>query len=157
MNFFGMGPMEILVIMVIALMIFGPGKLPEIAQGIGKGIREFRAATSDLTGEFQRTLNEVTSEVTSVGDEVRQSAADVHRTTTSVLTEATRLDQINTPPPPPAESARVAKAVAEAKAAAPQRMPTKADPLADLMPIDAPPAVASNGHDTGTGSGGTTS
>ena len=156
MNFFGMGPMEILVIMVIALMIFGPGKLPEIAQGIGKGIREFRAATSDLTGEFQRTLNEVTSEVASVGDEVRQSAADVHRTTTSVLTEATRLDQINTPPPPPGAAA-VSKAVAEAKAAAPLRMPTKADPLADLMPIDASAAVASNGHDSGSESGGTTS
>lgn len=152
MNFFGMGPMEILVIMVIALLIFGPGKLPEIAQGIGKGIREFRAATSDLTGEFQRTLNEVTSEVTSIGDEVRQSALDVHQTTTSALSEATRLDQINTPPPPAGAAASVSKAVAQAQAAAP-RLPTKADPLADLMPMDSPSPAPANGVDaTGDGS-----
>src|SRR5690606_24678861 len=145
MNFFGMGPMEILVIMVIALMIFGPGKLPEIAQGIGKDIREFRAATSDLTGEFQRTLNEVTSGVTPVVDEVRQSDADVRRCATSARTEATRWDQSDTPTRPRGGSGLFAKAVAEAKAAAPQRLPTKGDPLANPMPIDAPPGVASNG------------
>ncbi|MDI3341021.1 MAG: twin-arginine translocase TatA/TatE family subunit [Sphaerobacter sp.] len=139
MNFFGMGPMEILTIFVIALMIFGPGKLPEIAQAIGKGIREFRAATNELTGEFQRTLNEVSSEMTSVRDEVRQSALEVRQTTTSALTEATRLDQINTPPPSTGAQARVAPA------AAPQRMPSKADPLADLMPMDLAPSAAANG------------
>ena len=51
MEIFGMGPLELLLIMVIALIVFGPGKLPEIAAGLGKGIRDFRNAASNMTKE----------------------------------------------------------------------------------------------------------
>ncbi len=37
-------PMHLLLIVVIALIVFGPGKLPELGAGLGKGIREFRKA-----------------------------------------------------------------------------------------------------------------
>jgi TatA/E family protein of Tat protein translocase len=57
MNFLGMGPGELMVVMVLALIVFGPGKLPEIGQGIGKAIREFRKATSQITDEFSRELS----------------------------------------------------------------------------------------------------
>jgi sec-independent protein translocase protein TatA len=40
-------PLHMIVILAIALIIFGPGKLPEIGSGIGKGIREFKKALSD--------------------------------------------------------------------------------------------------------------
>ena len=43
------GPGELILVLVIALVIFGPGKLPEIGQAVGKGIREFRRAASDVT------------------------------------------------------------------------------------------------------------
>src|SRR3982750_1408786 len=50
MPFLGnIGPGELIIILVIALVIFGPGKLPEIGQAVGKGIREFRRAASDVT------------------------------------------------------------------------------------------------------------
>jgi sec-independent protein translocase protein TatA len=50
MPFLGnIGPGELIIILVIALVIFGPGKLPEIGQAVGKGIREFRRAASDIT------------------------------------------------------------------------------------------------------------
>ena len=42
---FGLGHWEILIILVICLIIFGAGKLPEIGSGIGKGIRNFKDAT----------------------------------------------------------------------------------------------------------------
>lgn len=42
-----MGPMELVVILVIALMIFGAGKLPEVGSALGRGIREFKKATAD--------------------------------------------------------------------------------------------------------------
>jgi sec-independent protein translocase protein TatA len=42
------GPMELILLLVIVLIIFGPGKLPDIGNAIGKGIREFRRASSDL-------------------------------------------------------------------------------------------------------------
>ncbi len=42
---FGIGMPELLVILVIILVIFGAGKLPQIGEGIGKGIRNFKKAT----------------------------------------------------------------------------------------------------------------
>jgi sec-independent protein translocase protein TatA len=44
---FGIGMPELVVILVIVLIIFGAGKLPQIGEGIGKGIRNFRKATKD--------------------------------------------------------------------------------------------------------------
>jgi sec-independent protein translocase protein TatA len=43
----GIGMPELLVILVIILIIFGAGKLPEIGAGLGKGIKNFKKATSD--------------------------------------------------------------------------------------------------------------
>jgi sec-independent protein translocase protein TatA len=40
------GPMEILVVLIIALVVFGPKRLPELGQSVGKGIREFRGSLS---------------------------------------------------------------------------------------------------------------
>ena len=42
------GPAELILLLVIVLIIFGPGKLPDIGSAIGKGIREFRRASSDI-------------------------------------------------------------------------------------------------------------
>jgi len=44
---FGLGMGEMLVILVIVLIIFGAGRLPELGEGLGKGIRNFRKATSE--------------------------------------------------------------------------------------------------------------
>lgn len=45
---FGIGMQELLVILVIVLIIFGAGKLPEIGAGFGKAIRNFKKATSEV-------------------------------------------------------------------------------------------------------------
>ncbi|MFN8523060.1 MAG: twin-arginine translocase TatA/TatE family subunit [Chloroflexota bacterium] len=57
MNFLGMGPGELTLILIIALVVFGPGKLPEIAGQVGRVIRDVRRATTDLSSEFHRTLS----------------------------------------------------------------------------------------------------
>ena len=44
---FGIGMPELLIILVIIMIIFGAGKLPEIGAGLGKGIKNFKKATSD--------------------------------------------------------------------------------------------------------------
>ncbi|KLU58799.1 Sec-independent protein translocase protein TatAy [Peptococcaceae bacterium CEB3] len=41
-----LSPMEIVIVLVIALIIFGPGKLPELGKSLGQGINEFKSATS---------------------------------------------------------------------------------------------------------------
>ena len=49
---FGIGFNEILIILIIALLVIGPKKLPEIAKALGKGYREFRKSFEDLEKEF---------------------------------------------------------------------------------------------------------
>lgn len=44
---FGIGFPEMIVILVLALIVFGPGKLPEMGSAVGKSIREFRLAVKD--------------------------------------------------------------------------------------------------------------
>jgi sec-independent protein translocase protein TatA len=53
---FGIGMPELIIIFIIILIIFGAGKLPEIGAGIGKGIRNFKKATSEA--ENQEKLEE---------------------------------------------------------------------------------------------------
>ena len=52
MDFFGMGPLEILVILIVAMIVFGPRRLPEIGASVGKAVREFRKATTEMTRDF---------------------------------------------------------------------------------------------------------
>lgn len=42
------GPLELVIILVIALLILGPGKLPDVGAALGKSIREFRKASTDV-------------------------------------------------------------------------------------------------------------
>ncbi len=67
MNFFGIGPMELILVLVIALIVFGPGKLPEIANTLGKSIRRLRMATTELTRDFSK---EIVEETKGTGKEV---------------------------------------------------------------------------------------
>ena len=49
MPFPNIGPGELILILIIALVVLGPGKLPDVAQSLGKSVREFRKAASDIT------------------------------------------------------------------------------------------------------------
>jgi TatA/E family protein of Tat protein translocase len=51
---FGLGFGEIVIILVLALILFGPKKLPEVAKQLGKGMRDFQKATEDLKGQFEK-------------------------------------------------------------------------------------------------------
>jgi TatA/E family protein of Tat protein translocase len=56
MDIFGLGPMEILLILIIGLLIFGPEKLPQIGRDLGRAFRAFRKASSDLSKEVTKEL-----------------------------------------------------------------------------------------------------
>ena len=63
---FGIGVPELLVILVVALLVLGPKRLPDVARSLGRGLAEFRRATSDVTNEIrsaQATLEEETRQV----------------------------------------------------------------------------------------------
>lgn len=52
------GPWEIIAILAIVLIIFGPGKLPEVGKSIGKSIREFRKASSETAEQVKEAVTD---------------------------------------------------------------------------------------------------
>ena len=55
---FGIGATELVVIFAIALIVLGPKRLPELARSLGRGIAEFRRASTDLQREFMDASSE---------------------------------------------------------------------------------------------------
>ncbi|MGE5139550.1 MAG: twin-arginine translocase TatA/TatE family subunit [Rudaea sp.] len=56
MDFFGVGPAELALIMVIVLVVFGPDQLPEIAKKLGHATRDIRRSINDMGGEVNESL-----------------------------------------------------------------------------------------------------
>ena len=59
---FGIGMPEIMVILVVALLVLGPKKLPEIARSLGRGMAEFRRASNEFTRTLSASLDEPPAE-----------------------------------------------------------------------------------------------
>lgn len=62
---FGIGMQELAIIFVVALLIFGPKRLPELARTLGKGLAEFRRASTDLRQSFDLSADEPSSPASS--------------------------------------------------------------------------------------------
>jgi sec-independent protein translocase protein TatA len=58
---YGIGLPELIIVLVLALLVFGAGKLPEIGRGLGKAIKEFKAAGKELTGGGRSTLEDTSA------------------------------------------------------------------------------------------------
>lgn len=63
---------EIFIIMVVALILFGANKIPEIARGLGKGMREFRKATDEIKREFDDSTSDIKKEINDVSDKIKK-------------------------------------------------------------------------------------
>jgi TatA/E family protein of Tat protein translocase len=59
MDFFGIGPWEIVLILVLALIILGPGKLNETARTLGKIVRSIKRTSADFTAAVTREMNKI--------------------------------------------------------------------------------------------------
>lgn len=59
--FLNLGTQEVILIVFAVLLLFGGQKLPELARGLGKGIREFKDASDGVKREINRNINELTS------------------------------------------------------------------------------------------------
>ncbi len=76
---FGIQPIHLIVILIVALIIFGPSRLPEIGRGLGKAITEFRRGTHEMTDSLREEMNKgLTGETLNGAVMNAQPAADAH-------------------------------------------------------------------------------
>ena len=75
-----MGPLgvpELIVIFVIALLVFGPKKLPELGKSLGKGLREFKRATEDIKSTWDDHIKDAENSIKDVKDTVTDATKDI--------------------------------------------------------------------------------
>lgn len=179
MGFMGMGMQEIVIIAIVALIIFGPERLPEMAGQAGKLLRDARKMTSDLQGEFEREsgvnvrelrgqvdreIAGIKGEIAGVNTTIQKEANNVKKTAQSATSATSKSGgkSTSTAGKTSASSSSTTSSVSKAKSgtaaktAEVKAIASKNDPLADVSFLDnvgaAPPAkiVASNGASKST-------
>jgi Tat protein translocase TatB subunit len=159
---FGIGYQEMFIVLVVAMVIFGPSRLPELAGQVGRWVRDFRRMSADLTGEFEKTFAEVDEvkksfkrELTAIQDEVegvgKSTRGDLKKSPAKAATAKK-----------PAALGAGKSAATKAASGTPAKMTsllgkreksangqtgtaTKADPLVDVSFFDASFVAATNG------------
>ena len=90
MNIFGIGLPEMALIMIVALLIFGPKKLPEIGRSLGKTIRSFQDASREFETEFKKEAQKIEESVKMNAEleaSQEEKAEFVNKSTDSVTVE----------------------------------------------------------------------
>ncbi len=100
-----LGFSEMLVIFIVALLVFGPKKLPELGKSLGKGIREFRKATDELKSswdeqvkDIQAPLNDVKKDIHEMGKDLQSDFYKHLESESSDKTAAPETHETQTPP-----------------------------------------------------------
>jgi TatA/E family protein of Tat protein translocase len=132
-----------MVILVLALIIFGPGKLPEIAGQVGRVVRDFRRTTAELSSEFNRTLSlEIEERKATTTDTVAPPAPPAEQETYSAApAETAPVAAVEPSEAPPVIAPPVAPVI-ETPAPAPAPVPAAAPVASKRRTIDedlAPP------------------
>src|SRR3954454_24259663 len=92
---FGMGGWEMVLILAVVLVLFGAKRLPELAKGLGQGIKEFKKATRDVTDEIQRSVEEDPYHQPPPRKEIEYTQEHTDQTTDHHATDS---DHTTTPP-----------------------------------------------------------
>jgi Tat protein translocase TatB subunit len=121
---FGLGMPEILVILVVALIVLGPKRLPDVAKALGKGLAEFRKATAGLTEELRSAQEMIEREATDNERNARQQRAAAPSTSENRPATAEAVAHVGTsnaapPQPPSAPADTIASAPLSAKSGNP--------------------------------------
>ena len=103
MNILGVGPAELLLIFLIALIVFGPGRLPELARMLGSALRQLRRMSAEVTAEFAKELRDVEAisrEVKETADTIKQTA-DIEKALAEAVEPALSADESREAPESP--------------------------------------------------------
>ena len=87
LEFLNMGGSEIVLILVVVLLLFGGKKLPELARGLGKGIREFKDASDGVKREIHRNINAMDLDKEEAEERVAANQADQSAAETAPVEE----------------------------------------------------------------------
>lgn len=90
---FDVGGGELLLILLAVIVLFGPKKLPEIAQMFGKGMSHLRKAQNEIQSQFNEIKSEVNTQVRSVADSVREVPQNINSTFVEEKVQAQTLDE----------------------------------------------------------------
>ena len=74
-----LGFQELAVIFLIALLVFGPKKLPELGKSLGKGLREFKKATNDIKAGWEDQVRDASSEMKDTAKEFKDIERDLNK------------------------------------------------------------------------------
>ena len=134
MNFLGVGPLELIVILVVALIFVGPERLPRLAADLARTIREIRKYTGSLAAEFNEVIQDIEKETVGERSEWKEIGEGLSGATKSVT-----------------DALRGARAdMAGTDASAPAAAPNGATPMPDanaaptVGPLGAPAANGAN-------------
>ena len=72
-----LGFSEMLLIFIVALLVFGPKKLPELGKSLGKGIREFKKATEELKSSWEDQVKDITTPLNEVKNDIHNMGQDM--------------------------------------------------------------------------------
>lgn len=99
---FNIGPTELILVLGVALVIFGPGKLPELGQMMGKAIREFKGAINNMDADVKKEVNDIKNDVQDI-----KEAVDIKSTINDIqqdIKDAVKVDLSETPQTPKEEA-----------------------------------------------------
>jgi TatA/E family protein of Tat protein translocase len=92
-----LGFFELIAIFIVALLVFGPKKLPDLGKSLGRGLREFRKATDDLKSTWEEQVRDA-----------ERSVDDVKQTFSEVQTDLESASQLESPPEEPVDTPQAA-------------------------------------------------
>lgn len=108
MNMFGVGPLEIFLVIVIAVIVLGPERIPGVAIQLAKGVKFMRGFANDTTSTLRTELNDLTKEYEELRKELTDFRKGVFDDLSSVTDEVDRTLKESRPmlegggePPPP--------------------------------------------------------
>jgi sec-independent protein translocase protein TatB len=144
----GIGPMELILILIVALMVFGPERLPQIGAKLGRAMRDMRRATRAISDEINATRAAIETPARELVEPF-QDVADAAKAVGGVAAAARNpgqalrdsiMRELN--PPPQAETAAATPAAEENTIAPPSALPAPAEPPSTLPESEPGEAVA---------------
>jgi TatA/E family protein of Tat protein translocase len=116
------GPTEIIIVLILALLVFGPKRLPQMGRSLGRGVREFRKAAE--TAKTELGLGEVTDSI----NEVKSTFTEPIKEVTGTITDLKDSVDVKSAIEAPVEKAAAASAATAAATAAGEASPAAVAP-----------------------------